>query len=309
MKRNFRRNPVLLLLLLVLTSVSLMIIDHRSGARSPLDGLRHAGAAVFGPAVQLAGSVTNTAADAFSRLRGERLEARAASELTRENAELRRRLRTSELARNRATQLDELLGVAAAGQYRTVPAEVIAVAPAQRLRRTVTIDAGSRDGIKRDMTVINGKGLVGRVRTVGPWTATVLLAIDADSAVGVRMEDSMEIGIASGRGGGERPGMSLQLLDSQAPLARGDRVVTFGSRGNRPYVAGVPVGVVKEVQQTPGTLTRVATVEPYVDFTALELVGVVVEPPRRNPRDSVLPPRPDADQPAAVSSAAATAGR
>jgi len=37
-------------------------------------------------------------------------------------------------------------------------------------------------------------------------------------------------------------------------------------------------------------------VRPYVDFTALDLVGVVVVPPRRDPRDAVLPapatPRP-----------------
>jgi rod shape-determining protein MreC len=33
-------------------------------------------------------------------------------------------------------------------------------------------------------------------------------------------------------------------------------------------------------------------VSPYVDFTSLDLVGIVVEPPRADPRDAVLPPRP-----------------
>jgi len=52
------------------------------------------------------------------------------------------------------------------------------------------------------------------------------------------------------------------------------------------------VGVVRSVQGSPGSQTRTAVVEPYVDFTALDLVGVVVEPPRTDPRDGVLPPRP-----------------
>ena len=43
---------------------------------------------------------------------------------------------------------------------------------------------------------------------------------------------------------------------------------------------------------TPGSQTRTASVRPYVDFTSLDLVGVVVEPPRTDPRDAVLPPRP-----------------
>jgi rod shape-determining protein MreC len=46
------------------------------------------------------------------------------------------------------------------------------------------------------------------------------------------------------------------------------------------------------VRGTPGSQTRTASVRPYVDFTSLDLVGVVVEPPRTDPRDSVLPPRP-----------------
>jgi len=54
----------------------------------------------------------------------------------------------------------------------------------------------------------------------------------------------------------------------------------------------VPVGVVRSVQGSPGSQTRTAVVAPYVDFTSLDLVGVVVQPPRTDPRDAVLPPKP-----------------
>jgi rod shape-determining protein MreC len=150
----------------------------------------------------------------------------------------------------------------------------------------VTIDAGSRDGIKPDETVLSGDGLVGRVKTVGPFTATVLLAIDEESAVGARLEGNLEIGIVSGRSQGL---MELDLLDPQAKVAPGDRLVTYGSRHSNPFVPGVPIGVVVNVRAASG-LTRQATVRPYVDFTALDLVGVVITPPTRDPRDAVLPP-------------------
>ena len=294
-ERNSRRDQVLLLLL-VITSVVLIVLDFRRDEESPLDGLRTGAATVFGPLEEVVARAAGAVGDAAQRVAGDGSAASAgktsSSRLAAENAELRRRLRTTELARNRADQLDRLLRVAAAGQYRTVPAQVVARPTAQSLGRTITIDAGSRDGIESNMTVINGDGLVGRVRTVGPWTATVLLILDAESAVGVRLERSMEVGIVSGRGAGALSELTLQLLDSQAKVGPGQRLVTLGSQRNRPYVPGVPVGVVKQVRPRPGTITRSATVDPYVDFSTLDLVGVVIEPPRRNPRDAVLPPLP-----------------
>ena len=55
---------------------------------------------------------------------------------------------------------------------------------------------------------------------------------------------------------------------------------------------GVPVGVITQVQASATSLTKIALVRPYADDSALGVVGVVIVPPRTNPRDSVLPPRP-----------------
>ena len=181
------------------------------------------------------------------------------------------------------------LKVSAAGQYRTVPAEVIAVGPGQGFAWTATIDVGTRDGIRIDQTVITGSGLVGRVKRVTASTATVLLANDPTSTVGARVEGSNELALLTGHG--TRP-MTLELLDPQRTVNTGNRVVTFGSRDGKPYVPGVPIGSITAVRGTPGSLTRVATLQPYVSFTSLDIVGVIIEPPRTNPRDSVLPAKP-----------------
>lgn len=293
MNRDTRRTRVLLALLL-LTSISLITIDYRGGEHSPLDRVRSFAAAVFGPVEQVAAAIADPVSGAVDRVSRLGDGTADAERLQKENKALRGQLRTSGLARKRAAELDGLLRLAGAGRYKVVPAQVIAIGAAQTFSWTVTIDAGSRDGIGTDMTVVNGDGLVGRVKTVGPTTATVLLAIDPESSVGVRLEASMEVGFTTGQGAANHGDLDLRLLDSQSTVSTGDRLVSFGSQGDRPYVPGVPVGRVVSVRGTPGSQTRKATVRPYVDFTALDLVGVVVEPPRTDPRDAVLPPRPAA---------------
>jgi rod shape-determining protein MreC len=291
MNRDNRRTRALLALLL-LTSICLITIDYRGGPGSPLDGVRSLAAAVFGPVEQVAAAIASPISGAVSRVGDLGNGTTDAQRLTKQNQQLRLKLRTSTLARSRAAELDALLKLAGAGRYKVVPAQVIAIGAAQTFSWTVTIDAGTRDGVQPDMTVLNGDGLVGRVKTAGPTTSTVLLAIDPDSSVGVRLEGSMEVGFTTGQGISGRGALDLQLLDGQSTVSPGDRLVSFGSQGDRPYVPGVPVGDVVSVRGTPGSQTRSASVRPYVDFTSLDLVGVVVEPPRTDPRDAVLPPRP-----------------
>ena len=162
MNRDTRRTRVLLALLLV-TSISLITIDYRGGERSPLDGVRSLAAAVFGPVERVAAAIASPVSDvvdSVGRLGDGRDEA---DRLAKENQELKRRLRTSGVDRNRVQELDDLLHLAGAGRYRVLPAQVIAIGSAQTFSWTVTLDAGSRDGIRPDMTVLNGDGLVGRV--------------------------------------------------------------------------------------------------------------------------------------------------
>ncbi|MFJ8697181.1 rod shape-determining protein MreC, partial [Streptomyces roseolilacinus] len=199
------------------------------------------------------------------------------------------RLGSDDRNRNRVRELDKLLRTAGAGQYGIKAAEVVAIGAAQGFSWTVTIDAGSQDGIRRDMTVINGDGLVGRVTTVGPSTSTVLLANDPDFTVGTRIERTNELGFATGQG--DRP-LSVQLLNGKAKVKPGDRLVTFGSQADRPFVPGVPVGEVIRVDPSSGDLTRRLFVRSYAGFSRLDIVGVVVQAPRTDPRDTVLPAKP-----------------
>lgn len=307
MNRDTRRSRVLLALLL-LTSLGLITVDYRAsgeGRSSPLSGLRSVAASVFGPVEVMAAAVARPIGGVVDDVSSLGRNQETIRQLRQRNERLTARLRASGIDEARVEELDSLLRLAGTGRYRVVPAQVIAVGSAQTFTWTVTIDAGTRDGVRPDMTVLNGDGLVGRVKTAGRSTSTVLLAADPDSSVGVRMEGSKELGYTTGRGLAVT--LDLQLLDAQSTVASGDRLVTFGSQGATPYVAGVPVGVVQSVRGSPGSQTRAATVKPYVDFSALDLVGVVVEPPRKDPRDAVLPPRPPGATPSPLVTVTVTA--
>ncbi|GGV06604.1 rod shape-determining protein MreC [Kitasatospora herbaricolor] len=295
-----------MLILLVAVAFALITVDIKGGESSPLGGARRAAAGVLGPVERGAASAVDPVADTVRAFREAVTNRGRTDQLNKDNTELRQKLASSDAAAGRTKQLDDLLRTAGAGGYTVKAAQVIAIGPAQGFSWTITVDAGSDDGLTRDMTVINGQGLVGRITTVAPTTATVLLASDPGFSAGARLEGGGEIGFASGQGTGP---MKVSLLNGRAQVKEGDRMVTFGSQSGRPFVPGVPIGKVVEVEATPGQLTKTVMVEPYVQFTRLDLVGVVVVPPRTDPRDAVLPPAvaAAAQAPAAPAAPAAAA--
>lgn len=283
--REIRRRRTVLVLV-ILASLTLIVLDARRSAGSPVDPLRHAAAAVFGPLESGATSArqpVDELRDRFAEV--DRLKAEN-EKLQADNEKLTEQLRTTDYARNRAAELDRLLKVAP--KYTVTPARVIGIGSAQSFNHTVTIDAGTADGVRPDMTVLNGDGLVGRVVRATDATATVLLIGDRNSTVGGRLNSTLALGFLSGRG--ETAGtMDYKLVDLRARPKVGDRIVTWGSKGNAPYVPGVPIGTVASVTPNQGTLGSTATVKPFVDPTRIDTVGVVTGPPARPPRGVVTP--------------------
>ncbi|RCG26093.1 rod shape-determining protein MreC [Streptomyces diacarni] len=300
------RESRLLLVLLIAIAFALITVDLRGGEQSPLDGVRQGAASALGPVENGVASAVDPVGNAIAAVRDSGDRHDRITRLEQENAALKQQLGSKDRNRARAKELDKLLKTAGAGGYGVKGAQVIAIGAAQGFSWTVTLDAGREDGIRRDMTVLNGDGLVGRVTTVGSSTSTVLLANDPDFTVGTRMEKTNELGFATGRGGNA---LSVQLLNGKAKVGKGDRLVTFGSSDDKPFVPGVPVGEVTKVERNKGTLTRTVQVKPYVGFTRLDVVGIVVEPPREDPRDEVLrSKKPGKPKPAPTVTVTATPG-
>jgi rod shape-determining protein MreC len=287
-----RRTRVVLAVLLVL-ALALITFDYRDGSARPVRDLRQAGGSVFGTTERVISAFTNPFVDFFSHSGGSGSSGQVAA-LQRQIIQLRTELNQEQLSKAEYRQLSSLLQLAGRGGYRIVAATVIAMG--QGYAQTVTLDAGTADGIKIGDTVLNGQGLVGTVTAANAQTCSVLLAIDATSVVGVTLAGSGQLGLVTGPGK-TRSGtglLRLQVLDENAVLSAGQQLVTSASIHDRPYVPGVPVGVISKVENRGGSPTALALVQPYVDFTSLGVVGIVVVPPSHNPRFSVLPPAPHA---------------
>ncbi len=268
----------LVLLLLVLSAVTLTALDARAGDGSPLDLLRRGADAALAP-LQAAVSAGVRALPG-----GDDDEDVAA--LRRENEDLRRQVLGLEGARAQGEQLAGLLRLKDEGSYTTVLAQVIGYGPAAPFEQTVVLDVGTRDGVSEDQTVTSGRGLVGRTVRVGPDSAVVALLTDPTVTVGARLNTgSRSLGLATGSGGGTLE-FALVTPTGGAALQVGDAVVTAGSDT---FAPGVPVGRIRAVAPPGAGVVPTATLEPYADLGALDLLQVVVDGPAREPRVAVPP--------------------
>jgi rod shape-determining protein MreC len=134
--------------------------------------------------------------------------------------------------------------------------------------RSVVIDRGSDAGVERDMGVIDADGVVGRVVTVDPQTATVLLVTDGASKVPAVVQHGRFWGIATGTGTRIR----MQYISQDAKLKIGDPVVTGEGRS---FHAGLLIGKIARVDHPDGALYQTAIVEPAVAFGRLAHVIVL----------------------------------
>jgi rod shape-determining protein MreC len=273
-----------LLLLMILTSITLITIDYRSGGSSPFRGLRRSAGTFFGPLERGISSALRPIGNALSTLGNVGNLDSEVKKLRAERAAVEGQKRTNEDKERQYQDALKLLKLTHEGQYRTIAAHVIGAAPTN-FTWSVTIDAGSDRGVRRDHTVVNADGLVGRVIEVSKFTSKVLLAIDVKSTVGARLAYTGETGFVSGNGPDQ---LQFEVTPATAEVRTGQPVVTAGST----FVAGVPIGEVVSSRAAAGATFRRVVLKPYVDFTHLDLVGVVVRPERKISPDALVPPAP-----------------
>jgi rod shape-determining protein MreC len=277
----------LLIIVLIVTSLFLITLDLRGV--QVIDGLRTGTQTALTP-VQKAGSwaispLRNFLSDVTSlgrtRNKIERLQA--------ENDKLRLSLQNRKNADALLKQLKGVLDLAGTAGYKVVGAKVISQGSTTSFTQSISIDVGSNSGVRSNMTVLSSYGIVGVVKYVYPNSALVQLASDPAFRIGARIAGSQQIGILSGQG--TRRGV-LQLLDNRTQIKKGDVLLARGSQGGRPFVPGVPIGSVTDVDNSPGAVTQTAEVKFYTNFSTLGVVAVVVSGEGTDPRDALVPPKP-----------------
>jgi rod shape-determining protein MreC len=278
----------LALALLFLVSVTLLAIGIRSGEEGLVASLRSAALQVTGPIQSGATSLGESfrvVGDNLSRITSRDDELAA---LRAENEELKFKLSQTADQRRRGIAIDQLLRITPPQNYKVIPAQVIAVGNTGDFRWTITVDAGSKDGITMNTTVVAGTGLVGRVIQVAEDYSIASLLIDTNVKVGVRLEGTGEIGFLSGTGAVDR--LSLQVFDPYAKMPIGARVFSWGSDTGKPYMPGLPIGRIASVDGAAGQLNRTATVIPSADISSLEIVGIIISAKRDVIREALQIP-------------------
>ncbi len=261
----------ILLAVLVMASLTIITIDFRTVGDGPLDKAGRGALTVIGPIqaglVRIFRPVGNFFAgftkvpalrDRIVALEAElatlRTEREQIADITRENESLR-----------------QLLGLRERFGFETLPAQVIGVSPSN-FERTIFIDRGRADGVARDMPVVGGEGLIGRVVSVARTSSQVLLLTDRSSSVAARLSTNGRTGVLEGNGTGR---LQLELFDPETEVVVGDKVVTSGyDRGL--YPPGIPLGTVVDAPEAGSNLTRIVTLEPIVDLSSLDYVLLVV---------------------------------
>jgi rod shape-determining protein MreC len=278
----------LLLVILLVTSLFLITLDlrgvnitqsSRSATQSFLAPIQRGVSDLFSPVGSFFSDIRN-----FGNTKSE------LKEVKEENAKLREKVIFNEDTLGQLKKLENVLDLAGRGSYKVVSARVIGKGSAATFSQTITIDAGSNDGVTKDMTVIGELGLVGVVKSTTSSSAIVLLMSDPTFRIGVRIARSQSVGVLLGEGDSN---YTLQLLDPSGSIEKDDVLLSLGSDNNRPFVPGVPVGYVKSVKDSRLTLTQEAVVNSYSNLGSLGVVSVIISSANGGPKDALIPlPRP-----------------
>ena len=195
-----------------------------------------------------------------------------------ENDALKRDLASAQVAvqeqralADRTRGLERLLDLREHLQLKTVAAEIIGAAATPDFR-TLTIDRGTRDGVRADMSVIAPAGVVGRLVVPSLRSAKVQLLIDRNAAAGAIIERTRAQGVVVGSGDDK---LRLDYVSEVFDVVAGDVVITSGIDGI--YPKGFIIGRIESVEKVGGSYKRIL-VKPAVDFSALEEVLVVLTP-------------------------------
>jgi rod shape-determining protein MreC len=270
--------------LAALVALSLVLVTAYFGESSGggLHAVQRGAMETLAPIQEGANRVFKPFRDAFGWF-GSTLDAKSERDkLRRERDSLRQEVAKLEVDASENEQLRGLLDINSAGgikAYEPVVARVFARSPSTWYS-TVEINKGSSDGVRPDQPVVNGAGLVGKVKSVSDGNAVVMLLTDQDFGVSAKAARSGEPGALDPAVGA--PGeLRLELVPRGKLVKKGERIVTAGTISSRLkslFPPGILIGTVNRVDEGEGELDRRIHVKPAADLRRLETVQVLTKP-------------------------------
>jgi len=272
----WRNRPLMVTIIVVIILLVVLVITAGSNNMS---GTESVVGSIFSPIQKALYSATDAIGDFFGRIfSGSDLQAENL-QLEARVAELEGQLADYTEVKAENERLKALLNFdTKTDNLEIKSAHVIGKSPGHWFNVFI-IDVGMADGIKVDMPVVNGDGLVGRVVKTGANYSRVLTIIDSLSGVSSIVERTRDTGTISGSNmaGSEEALLTLSNLPFDADLMPGDKIITSGLAGTFPK--GIAVGEVVEVSQSNDGMRNEAVVKPWVDFNHLEEVMIITSEP------------------------------
>ena len=214
-----------------------------------------------------------------------------------ENEQLKQRVSALEAELNNARRaeaenerLKALLNLNEQTQVKSVPARVIARDPSVWFN-TITINVGSTSGVAVNMPVVTGGGIVGRVISVSPFAAQVMLITDEKAGAGAvvgQLGESGALGSVRGRADLGVGLIEMRYVSGLEKVQVNDTVMTTGQDGI--YPPGLNVGRVVDVKNGTATQAHQILIQPGAQLDHLEEVAVLLyRAPQRSAPQETLP--------------------
>lgn len=258
-----RKQPSLKLLIILGLGVVLVLAQQQNWLR-PVAGLFHT---VSTPARQLLVGAGRGLGGWGSSGRLEEENNQLKAELS----EARRQLTLFKEAAAQNKSLRQQLGFEDQTQYSLEPAEVLAYQP-DNYRQFLTINRGSRHGLRNGQAVVAEGFLVGKLSDVGARSSKVFLINNPDFKVNGIDQESRASGTVKGQLGS---GLIMDKIPQGESVKPGDSIITSGLAGEFPK--GLLIGQVESIDQSENAIFQTAQVASSVKFNKLELVFVVEE--------------------------------
>lgn len=261
------------IVLLLVTGIALLTLDGRGSG--PLSSVRSGFMNVLSPIGSAASSLASPFRGAWDSAFDFGDTKSENDALREENDRLKGELVANSIAKQQLEQLLQLVGIPFVGDTPVVHTRVLTGTPGN-FGETIELDRGSSSGITRNMPVVTGQGLIGKVITVSESRSVVSLVSSGSYSVGFSVIGTAATGIARGSGSGTT--LRGSNLDSRQGIEVGQIAVTSG-RAESPFPPNLPVGTITSVRTNEAALESTVDIELFASLHDLVYADVVLWKP------------------------------
>ena len=259
--------------LLLLSAVLLLTLDGRGSG--PIQSVRSAVLTVLSPLGDAASSVASPFRNAWNSAFDQGDLKKENEALREENDRLKGDITANSIAKEQLQQLLQLVGIPFVGDTPVVHTRVVSGAVGNFGDR-LELDKGSSSGVERNMPVVTGEGLIGKVVEVSENRSVVSLLSSGTFKVGFSVVGTAAIGIAQGTGGDAS--LRGSNIDSRQAVSVGSIAATSGLAGS-PFPPNLPIGTITAVRTNDAALESTVDIKMFANLNDLVYADVVLWKP------------------------------